>query len=696
MTLYAQWEPILKVLPIADITYTGSAIKPTVTITDNGKKLIQGKDYTVTYKNNVKVNLTSKVKDGMGTNFDENLPYVVVTGKGNYAGSIYINFNILPFRIGDDMGNPAKKITLNVVENCTRNKNVSQQVFKSIKSTVGMKEGNDFTVLLKAISVKDAEGKNVVAGTVLKENKIPAGYTGIFQLSITGIGNYSGKIVKTVYVQDKQYLISSATIKIGKNLKTTTYTGSPIELVPGYYDTSKKKYFFIKNNSLSTVEASVNDIFTVCCGKNYLIAGKDFKVDYEENTAVGTAKMTVIGTGEYSGTKSVTYKIVGAQFNSNKVTVSGIVDKEYIGKEVKQDDVKLYYSIGNGCVKELSNGKDYTIGYVNNINKGTATIKFTGIASAGFTGSFTKTFKINTVDISNTEKVVRSSSMTNISIGYAKGGAKPANQIELTNISGVRLVEGKDYKITYKNNSKLASATDLNSPIMSIQGIGNYTGRITVPFSIVPKDINSSDITVSISQIQYNPKAKESYIYKPVIKVTDLGTNMVLNVDYTVEFKKNTQADYVEYRKKVANDTARLEDCPRVIIRAKTGSNYSGTDGLVMEIPIYPTKMTASNIKVLISEMTYSGGQLKPKVQVYFVDNSKIMQRAKNITEEKELLALGFVKLEENSDYRIEYGVNIMSGKNKGKVTILGSGKTFGGKVVGTFSINAKQLEIFQ
>ena len=37
---------------ISDKTYTGSAIKPSVTVKDGTKKLTKGTDYTVTYKNN--------------------------------------------------------------------------------------------------------------------------------------------------------------------------------------------------------------------------------------------------------------------------------------------------------------------------------------------------------------------------------------------------------------------------------------------------------------------------------------------------------------------------------------------------------------------------------------------------------------------------------------------------------------------
>jgi hypothetical protein len=45
-------------------------------------------------------------------------------------------------------------------------------------------------------------------------------------------------------------------------------------------------------------------------GKNQLTLGTDFKVyAYSNNTAKGTATVVFKGIGEYSGYKSVTYKI---------------------------------------------------------------------------------------------------------------------------------------------------------------------------------------------------------------------------------------------------------------------------------------------------------------------------------------------------------------------------------------------------
>ena len=64
---------------VQDMTYTGKALKPNITI-DLGKTLKKGTDFTVKYKNNKKV--------GKAT--------VTIKGKGSYTGTITKTFKIIP------------------------------------------------------------------------------------------------------------------------------------------------------------------------------------------------------------------------------------------------------------------------------------------------------------------------------------------------------------------------------------------------------------------------------------------------------------------------------------------------------------------------------------------------------------------------------------------------------------------------
>lgn len=65
--------------PIADQAYTGDAVTPELIVTDSSNILCEGVDYTASYSNNE--------KEGTAT--------VVVTGKGNYSGSVSAEFQIV-------------------------------------------------------------------------------------------------------------------------------------------------------------------------------------------------------------------------------------------------------------------------------------------------------------------------------------------------------------------------------------------------------------------------------------------------------------------------------------------------------------------------------------------------------------------------------------------------------------------------
>ena len=110
----------------------------------------------------------------------------------------------------------------------------------------------------------------------------------------------------------------------------------------------------------------------------------DYTVSYSNNTKVGTAKVTITGKGNYTGSVSKTYSIKN---NFKKATVSGISTKAFTGKNITHSITVKY----NG--KTLKNGTDYTVSYSNNKSIGTATVKIAGKGS--YTGTITKTFKIN-------------------------------------------------------------------------------------------------------------------------------------------------------------------------------------------------------------------------------------------------------------------------------------------------------------
>ena len=87
------------------------------------------------------------------------------------------------------------------------------------------------------------------------------------------------------------------------------------------------------------------------------------------NTKVGTAKVTITGKGNYTGSVSKTFSIKN---NFKKATVSGISTKAFTGKNITQSITVKY----NG--KTLKKGTDYTVSYSNNKKIGIATVKIAG------------------------------------------------------------------------------------------------------------------------------------------------------------------------------------------------------------------------------------------------------------------------------------------------------------------------------
>ena len=107
-------------------------------------------------------------------------------------------------------------------------------------------------------------------------------------------------------------------------------------------------------------------------------------LNYKDNTKIGTATVTITGKGNYSGSKTVTFKIVKRDIS--KLTIGTIGNQNYTGKAIKPA-----VSIKNGSVA-LKQDTDYTLSYKNNKKKGTATVTITG--KGNYIGSVTKNFVI--------------------------------------------------------------------------------------------------------------------------------------------------------------------------------------------------------------------------------------------------------------------------------------------------------------
>ncbi len=133
--------------------------------------------------------------------------------------------------------------------------------------------------------------------------------------------------------------------------------------------------------------------------------------------------------------------------------------------------------------KTLAVDKDYSVAYKNNDKAGTATVTVT--MKGNYAGSFTGSFTI-------ARRSITDGQVTGIVTKTYTG--KPLKQEPELKVGKILLVKGKDFTVTYKNNTKAGQATII------LQGIGNYKGKSTKYFTIKPKKTSLSELT--------NPKTK--------------------------------------------------------------------------------------------------------------------------------------------------------------------------------------------
>ena len=745
VTLYACWtvgtvaedDYSLRIQEIPDQIYSGSALKPAVRVyaADGSTLLKAGKDYTIQYYNSteadteeeeslVSVCSTGEEEEG----FTKDLAYAVITGKGNYKDTVYRNFHILPACIGEGGANAAEGITLKYTDQLTVNAKKAQKPFSSLKYKKNMAAGKDIRITLTAVNAFAADGTALEAGQAVDAGNtvpaIPAGYKGTFCMKIEGLGNYTGSIEKEIHVADKSYLIKNVSISLGKNQKKLPYLdGEEVTLTPGYYDAGTKKYYkaYADGTRAEEPEANGNDLFTVKYGKTYLVYGKDYTVSYTNNQAVGTATMTIMGIGDYSGSKSVSFAIAGAAFSTKNVVVGNDfkASMAYTGRPLTQNGVTLTTKAG----EPLTYGEHYTIRYKNNLKKGTATMQFVAKPESGYSGSFNKTFKITAPDLKEAAelKLIGAQSGDKLEgtdgiytlkadIPYSREGTKPAERISLVSReTGAQLKEGTDYTVSYTNNKAVTTPeTAANKlPVMTIKGKGNYAGSLKVTFSISEAAFEENgNVTITATPIALNAKKADGYQYQPKVKVTDGKQTLKEKKDYTVVYQNCKQAEVKAYQEALVAGSKTAEELenmrPKAVVTALKGSGYLEGESRTVDLEIYQTKLATSNLYVVISQenITYTGAQLKPEVTVYY-GSSKAVSAAKKAKETDEEVLTGesatyqLIKLNPDTDgtgdYHVSYGANVAAGKNKGTVTVTGTG-LYGGSVTTKFDIISRKI----
>lgn len=594
--------------------------------------LVEGVDYTISYKNN---------KDANIYGLDENnnkvwrnpkkIPTLVIKGKGNYNQSKEIQFQIKPLSLGTDWYgtittdvNVSRISLVTLPYNGKVQKAVTTVVYKVNGQNVVLKAGKDFNYIY---NLDQYDYKNI----------------GSHYIKIEGKGNYTG------------FTDFSESI-VAKEQVTT-----PI---------SKLKVTAIEPQKATG--AAITPALEIKDGDYTLQRNTDYEVTYSNNIKPGTAKITIVGKNKYAGKKEVSFKITAIAINAKNLDVRGIVDKSYNGNPQTQN-VYISYLESSDHAPVLSEGTDYTISYLNNVNAGSkACVVITG--KGKYSGTVKKTFTIQAADIGT----YLGAQAMHTTYPYTKGGVKPIPTFTNT-LTGKQLVLNKDYTIKYANNNKVEAELSV-----TITGKGNYSGVVIRNAQIVKADISKTGITAN--DIVYSNKAGTC---KPVITILDTdGKKLAAKTDYDLinakyTYVKDTTVTRIVNKKPVnvtvlANHEVSKEDIipagTMIKVTIQGLNNYEGSISTTFRY----SKKNISSAKSKIAACVYTGKEIKPQPYDATTNPGGFT------------VWMGTTELVPGQDYEIVgYANNIKKGT--ASVTIKGKGDYCGTKVL-KYKINAKSM----
>ena len=408
---------------IAQYTYTGTAIKPEIIVTNslNDKVLVEGVDYTVKYSNNVKPSTDSKRAS------------ITVTGKGIYAGKSNPKlFTIEKKDISDTDNIKAGRIV--VIKN--QQAKLPILYYGSIKLTskdIKFKNGN-----------VTFNGEN--------ENE---------KTTITGIGNnFTGeREIDVLVVADSKAAKAAAekfTVELNKTaLNSVKYTG---------------------NDLREQIKACITKVSDKKTGT--ALEANQYEIAFPDNvTDAGTVKFTIVGLDKYSGCNVVKSckiqpkaiadaDVVLAEKTENtdgKMVLTGMIGTPpYKSTGATYDGLTLAWNYKDADdipqTLPLTEGKDYKISYSGN-KKASATpdsAKLTVTFKGNYKGKSVKKFSIGKAELS-TETVSEDDILIADKVSKGKEGIYKSAPI--VSMDGVT-VKASEYDVAYYQDAGFTTPMD--------------------------------------------------------------------------------------------------------------------------------------------------------------------------------------------------------------------------------------------
>ena len=484
-------------------TYTGKAQTQSITVKYRNKTLKNGKDYTVSYQNNINA----------GT------AYVIIKGKGSYSGTVKRSFTIKPAII-------YKQCTFYKIASQYYTGSQIKPVPKIKNGTTTLKNGTDFTLTYqnnvnKGTAKVYIKGKGNYSGSCSLTFSITARPVSTLKITVPS-ATYNGKAQKpAVTVKYNNYKFKNGT-DYTLSYKNNTKIGTATVTIKGKGKLSGTKSVTFKinakpiknavityNNSLTYNGSTLSPAVTVKYGNATLKKNTDYTVAYSNNVNAGTGTITITGKGIYGGSVKKTFTI--KKLGISATAVSGTGNKVYTGSVIKPVPA---VKVGG---RTLKNGTDFTVSYKNNTEPGTATLKVTG--KGNYSGSVSKTFKITARAINDVEVTVPDTVLT----------GEQVRPDVVVSYGSYQFINNSDYTLSFKDNVNIGTAS------VVVTGKNHLSGSRTVTFPIEKADISSTEIAVK--DATFTGSAVKSGVDVKLGNVTlKEGTH------YTLSYKNNVNA----------------------------------------------------------------------------------------------------------------------------------------------------------
>ncbi|MBQ8946135.1 MAG: leucine-rich repeat domain-containing protein [Lachnospiraceae bacterium] len=569
--------------------YTGKPITiPDLRVYFGNVLLNYKTDYTLSYTRN-----TKSAHRG-----EEASPTVTVSLKGNYSGRRDFTFTIWPKVFHEEFKDYTYE-TVYIRDNSDDIAPDPRLVVGGIKLVLNV----DYTIKYR---------KHGTTGEFL--DRIPEGATGIYDIQITGIGDYTGTIIieYVIYIMTDEYFEDYVirSVPISDAIASSIPTQKLLSPNTGVTPTTRLKY---QKKTLPTSLYTISYRQNTTNGTGYLIitANSDILYDpvsgaiYLKEDYIKLAKTDLI---RFVGTKIIPFTIKGIPMSKVNVldpetrkTYTNAYTMTYTGRPL-EPDVDLTYTIYETI--DLIEGVDYTVSYDNNIAAGKGKIILTGMGA--YYGTTTRIF---TIEKANSAKLT--ATIEKDVWDYTRSGVKPPVTVRLGDYT---LKEKTDYTVVHSNNKKVATKYDDKAPTVTIKFKGSLKGEnIVIKYTIRSVDIG--DCSVVLEDKVATGKAG-SHMQVPVVYDT-YGNKLQAGTEYYKDYIYTYGEDTMVTRDSglrlvTAGSTVNKSDivyAGSVIKVTVTGKgNYSGTATGTYRI----AEKKLSTLKFMINDQIYTGAPITP------------------------------------------------------------------------------------